>query len=134
MEENFEMVAVATTSQPMEATMIQVKLASHGIDSQLFSELTIGLNPLLSNAIGGVRVFVSAQDFAQASEILAERAQEKAQKEAVLARTCPACGNENGQKRRVSVWGGILMVLTLGIYSLLFMNPCYVCPNCRHKW
>lgn len=134
MEENFEMVAVATTSQPMEATMIQVELGSHGIDSQLFSELTVAANPLLSNAIGGVRVLVSAQDFARASEILAERAQAKAQKEAVLARTCPECGNENGQKRRGSVWAGILMILTFGIYSLLFMSPRYICPSCNHKW
>ena len=134
MKENGEIVAVATASQPMEATMIQVELESHGIESQLYSELTVAANPLLSNAIGGVRVLVSAQDFARASAILAERAREKAQKEAVLARTCPECGNENGQKRRCSVWAGILMILTLGAYSLLFMSPRYVCPSCNHKW
>lgn len=134
MKENFERVAVATTSQPMEATMIQVELASHGIDSQLFSELTIGVNPLLSNAIGGVRILVSAQDFERASEILAERAQAKAQKEALLARTCPACGNEDGTRRRLPVWFGILTVLTLGVYSLLFTSPRYVCPSCNNKW
>ncbi len=134
MEENVEMVAVATASQTMDATMIQVELDSCGIDSQLYSELTVAANPLLSNAVGGIRILVSARDFARASAILAERAQAKMQAAAIVAKTCPRCGDENGKARHLPIWVGILMILTLGAYSLLFPFPRYVCPRCKNKW
>ncbi len=52
MEQTPQMIVVATVSQPLEATPVQVKLGSFGIESQLNGEMTIAANPLLSNAVG----------------------------------------------------------------------------------
>jgi predicted RNA-binding Zn-ribbon protein involved in translation (DUF1610 family) len=127
-------ITIATASQPMEAAMIQVALGSHDLDSQLDGEYTIAVDPLLSNAIGGVQVKVAPTDVARAREILAEIAREKREAESLEARTCPSCGSVEGEKIKKPNLIGILTVLTLGGFSLLFPWPKYKCPSCGTTW
>ena len=129
-----EMVAVATVSQPIEAMPIQVELGSFGIESKLNGDLIVAANPLLSNAIGGIQVMVSPADAERAIEILAERRFVEAEAEAERARTCPNCGNKNGVSIKRPALIGILAVLTLGAFCLLYPWPRYKCPDCRYKW
>jgi len=128
------MVAVATASQPMDATTIQVELGSCGIESELDGEFTVAANPLLSNAIGGIKILVPVQDAERAMSILAISAQEKSEAAAVLAKTCPKCKNENGETVSRPNWAGILAVFTLGAFALFYPWPKYKCPNCNHTW
>jgi hypothetical protein len=128
------MVPVATVSQPMEAMPIQVKLGSFGIEAQLTDNLTVAANPLLSNAIGGIRIFVAAADAVRAAEILTEHRRAEAEEQAELARTCPKCGNKNGVIVKRPVLVGILAAVTLGAFCLLYPWPRYECHECRHKW
>ena len=125
---------VTTASQPMEATMIQVALGSHDIDSKLDGEYTIGVDPLLSNAIGGVKVMVAAEDLALAHQILTELEQNKKESEALKSRTCPSCGCEKGESMERPNIIGIASVLTLGAFTLLFPWSRYKCPDCGNKW
>jgi hypothetical protein len=134
MEENIKMVAVATASQPMEATLIQVELGSCGIDSNLDGEFTVAANPLLSNAVGGIRIVVSAEDAKHASAVLANYYKQKRETDAALEKTCPKCKNENGRTVRQPNWVGILSVITVGAFSLFYPWPKYRCPDCNHKW
>jgi hypothetical protein len=134
MEENIKMVAVATASQPMEATTIQVELGSCGIDSELDGEFTVAANPLLSNAIGGIKILVPLQEAERAMSILAANAQAKAEEEAALAKTCPKCKNENGEAIQRPNWAGVLAVITMGAFSVFYPWPKYRCPDCNHKW
>jgi hypothetical protein len=133
-EKTTGMVAVATVSQPMEATPIQVKLASFGIDSELSDDLTVATNPLLSNAIGGVRIFVAADKAEHASRILTEHRSAEAEAEIERSKTCPNCGNTHGEFVRRPILVGVVAVMTLGAFSLLYPWPRYKCPDCRHKW
>ncbi len=48
MESTPHMVVVATVSQPFEATPIQMKLGSFGIESELNGEMTVAANPFLA--------------------------------------------------------------------------------------
>ena len=128
------MVTVATVSHPIEATPIQMKLGSFGLESELDGDLTVAAHPLLSNAIGGIHILVSSADAARASEILAEHRRAEAAEEAQRARTCPKCKSQNGIPVKRPVLVGILAVLTIGVFSLLYPWPRYKCPDCRHKW
>ncbi len=134
MESTPHMVVVATVSQPFEATPIQMKLGSFGIESELNGEMTVAANPFLSNAIGGIQVLVSETDAERATEILAEHRRVEAEEEAARARTCPKCGNTNGVPVKRPVLIAILAVVTLGAFCLLYPWPRYRCPDCRHKW
>jgi hypothetical protein len=134
MEQTAQMVAVATASQPMDATTLQLELGSYGIESELDGEFTIAINPILSNAIGGMKILVSAEDAEQARSILAAHAQAKAEERAAKAKTCPKCNHENGEEIRRPSWAGILAVFTLGVFCLLYPWPKYRCPDCHHKW
>lgn len=134
MNNSSKWVTVATASQPMEATMIQVGLASHNLDSQLDGEYTVGVDPLLSNAIGGVQVQVAAEHEALARQVLEEIARNKQAEEFLKARTCPKCGSNQGVGMRKPNVIGILTVLTLGAFSLFFPWPKFKCPECGNRW
>lgn len=52
-----------------EAQLIKAKLESEDIRTMLMDEKTIDSDPLISQAIGGVKLFVHKEDFIKASAI-----------------------------------------------------------------
>ena len=114
--------------------MVQVVLESAGIQSFLEGEYTVSVNPLFSNAMGGVRLLVAASDAEEAARILAEYRQERAETEAKRVRSCPKCSREDGTTIPSSILFGVLAVMTLGVLSLLVSLPKYKCPGCGHTW
>ncbi len=65
-------ITVATFTYPMEAQMAKAKLELEGIDAFLKDELTVQMNFLYSDAIGGVKLQVNPKDFDIAQRILVE--------------------------------------------------------------
>ncbi|HKC59812.1 MAG TPA: DUF2007 domain-containing protein [Myxococcales bacterium] len=63
-------LVVATFALPTEAEMARGLLESNGIQALLRDEGLVGVHPLLSNAVGGVKVVVPAEDAERAREIL----------------------------------------------------------------
>ena len=55
-----------------EAIIYQGKLESHGIEVHIRDNNIVDSNPLYSNAVGGVKMFVKREDFDKAKEILGE--------------------------------------------------------------
>ena len=56
-----------------EADVIRMLLETEGIYVELWDVDTITWNPLLSNALGGIRIMVEDEDYAAACEILKQR-------------------------------------------------------------
>ena len=52
--------------------IIRGRLESEGIETFVQDELTIQIDPLYSNALGGIKLMVQPQDVVRATEILAE--------------------------------------------------------------
>ena len=76
MRENYTVLAVFEYST--EAQLVKSKLDSEEINSMLMDEKTIDTDPLLSQAIGGVKLLVHNDDLKKASTIYNEiRAYEK---------------------------------------------------------
>lgn len=75
-----------------EAQLVKSKLDSEGIDTILMDEKTIDSDPLISQAIGGVKLLVHNNDLEKASGIYNEiREYEKNEKGEAIH--CPKCSS-----------------------------------------
>ena len=61
---------IGVFDNPIQAHVVKAKLESEGIASYIRGEHTIGVNPLYSHILGGVRLEVEAEDAPQARRIL----------------------------------------------------------------
>lgn len=53
---------VASFATPVEADVLRMRLEAEGIRSVLADESTVGMNWVLGNAVGGVKVLVIESD------------------------------------------------------------------------
>lgn len=74
-----------------EAYLIKGKLESEGIEVFLQNENTINTDPLLSNAVGGVKLFVNTDNVLKAKQILASITSYSLDDKGELL-SCPNCG------------------------------------------
>ncbi len=65
-----KLVTVAIFVSPHEAGMAKGELEAYGIPAYVADEFAIGANPLLSNALGGIKVQVSANLVEEAYKVL----------------------------------------------------------------
>ncbi|MFL9843236.1 putative signal transducing protein [Flavobacterium rhizosphaerae] len=70
MENAFQKVAAYQYSS--EAIVIKGRLEAEGIEVFMADNYTIDVDPLVSNAIGGVKLFVRTENVEKAKEILSE--------------------------------------------------------------
>jgi hypothetical protein len=70
MNDNYKILAVFEYST--EAHVTKSKLDSEGFDTLLMDEKTIDSDPLISNAIGGVKLLVHKNDYEKAAVIYNE--------------------------------------------------------------
>src|SRR5690606_14859235 len=94
MKEKFSKIAVFQYSS--EAQIVKSRLEAEGIQVFLYDQFTVDTDPLVSNAIGGVKLKVWAEDEAEALRIL------KSISEYSLDGTgqeieCPICGSQKTQ-------------------------------------
>ena len=82
-----DLVTVKTFDSYFLANIILGRLQSEGIECYLKDEATVTMDPILTNAIGGIKLVVKKENAAEVSSIL------KRYDEAYLnAATCPQCG------------------------------------------
>ena len=79
-----------------EAIIYKGKLESEGIEVYIRDNHTIDSDPLVSNAIGGVKLFVDQEDFARAIKVLSEISAFSVDDKGALIK-CPNCGAERIQ-------------------------------------
>ncbi|KPM32888.1 Hypothetical protein I595_1315 [Croceitalea dokdonensis DOKDO 023] len=91
MENDYKVIARST--YPAEAIVIKGKLESEGIVVNMLDYHTINTDPLLSNAIGGVKLVVKQKDVPQAISILNAISEYSLTDNGTLV-TCPQCHAE----------------------------------------
>lgn len=64
-------VAVKASTYRHEAELVALGLASAGIDAWLVDQFLVSSDPLISNAIGGIKIHVAEHDEARARAVLA---------------------------------------------------------------
>lgn len=88
MNDNFKILAVFEYST--EAHVTKSRLDSEGFETMLMDETTIDTDPLVSNAIGGVKLLVHKKDFEKAALVYNEiRSYQKDAHENDIS--CPNC-------------------------------------------
>lgn len=124
-------------SSPIEANIVKGRLEAAGIHCFLADENTLTLNPLYSQALGGVKLHIMEDDLEKADSLLSQDVQLEVEDVPEGTMVCPVCGSSNvgfgGATRKRF---GILTMLI----SLLFMvypfhtNKVWHCYRCGHEF
>ena len=83
-------VILRTYNNYIPANITLSRLKEAGVHCYLKDEYTVTIDPLLSNAIGGIKLAVAEED-----EVLARQLLDKYQQEYWQSMTCPNCGSHN---------------------------------------
>lgn len=119
-----------------ETLIFQSKLESEGI--QVFSRdiNTINSNPLWSNAIGGVKLFVRTEDYEKANTILLEISKFSLDENNELLQ-CPKCGTQEIEMV-TSIKDGKKILAFILLLLIAMMPLCskhkYKCSKCRFEF
>jgi len=131
-EEKFTLVRRFQYSS--EAIIYQGKLESNGIEVYLRDNNIVDSNPLYSNAVGGVKMFVKTEDFTKAIEILSEVSLYSVDDENQPLQ-CPKCGAEQvAMEQSIDGIKSFLRVVLLGAFALLFSKYKYQCQKCNYEF
>ena len=112
-----EFVILETFENYIEANLVLGRMEEAGIKGWLKDENTITINPVLTNAIGGIKLMVSEDDLAKAIEVLNVLKEIKRKTYA-----CPNCGSHNieyiNSPRKAVNWLSSVLTWFLGSYAI----------------
>jgi hypothetical protein len=116
----------------IEAHIAKGVLEEDGISCWLKDENTVTIDPILTNAVGGIKIMVAKANAEKAWEILSQL-----KKEQKLAVVCPNCGSHNTElvstPRKPINWLSAISTFFVGDYALTIekVNHCF---DCRHEF
>ena len=119
-----------------EAYIYKGKIESEGIQVIVRDNHTVDTDPLVSNAIGGVKLFVFREDFERAKEILLDISLFSVDNDGELLK-CPNCGAEKIQllttiKDLKSFFS--FLVTLFAVVLPLYTRYKYKCEVCNHEF
>lgn len=125
-------VAVWSYDNYVPAHIAAGRLEEEGIKSWLKDENTVTIDPILSNAIGGIKLMVPEEDAKRAWTLLKEL-----EREHKATTPCPKCGSANIElvttPRKPSNWVSAIFGLFFSSYAMP-AEQVYHCFNCSHEY
>jgi predicted RNA-binding Zn-ribbon protein involved in translation (DUF1610 family) len=125
-----ELVVIRTFSNYFSASILLTKLRDAGIQCYLKDEYTVTMDPLLTNAVGGIKLVINKNVLQEVSQLLA-RFDEEYRQNAV----CPTCGSHNIDlvpKRSASNMITAIVSWLFSDYAVSVENV-YKCANCGYE-
>lgn len=125
-----ELVTVRTFSNYFSANILLSKLRDGGIQCFLKDEFTVTVDPVLSNAVGGIKLVVNKKDAAEVFELL-KKLDEEYRQNAV----CPKCGGHNIElvpKRNPANMITAIVSWLFSSYAVSAENV-YQCSSCGYE-
>jgi len=125
-----DFVILQSFNNYLDAHLLMAKLESEDIQCWLQDENTVTLYPILTNAVGGIKLFVNKNDFSRARQIFWEV--ENNRKKTI---ECPKCKGHNielvSTPRKAANWFSAILTFFLGDYALAVdkVNHCFDCGN-----
>ena len=108
------------------------RLEAEGIRAYLQDEHTVTIDPILSNAIGGIKLMVFEEQLPRAQELLHQF--EQVYKQAVA---CPHCHSSNillvPQRGNTINWLSAIALWLAGNYAMS-VKQVYRCFDCDHEF
>jgi hypothetical protein len=109
------------------------RLQEEGIECWLKDENTVTIDPLLGNAIGGIKLMVAEQDARNAWQLL--KTLERQHKSTT---PCPQCGSNNiefvSSPRKPGTWFSFLLSVLTTTYPMPATDQLYHCFDCSHEF
>jgi hypothetical protein len=125
-----DLVTVKTFDNYFLANITLTRLQASGIECYLKDENTVTIDPILTNAIGGIKLVVKKEDEATVIKLLRGYLIDY-----MLSATCPQCGsNSFTQVTKPGITNYITAILTW-LFSSYAVAPehIYQCGNCGYE-
>lgn len=126
-----ERVTVKTFDTSVNAHLFRIELENEGIESFIYDEETITMDPLMSNAIGGIKVKINAKDIERTKEFLAKREEENNP-------PCPNCGSKRIMTnfRSFKSASGIISAIAAFLFTIFppMFKTVNKCLDCNHEF
>jgi DNA-directed RNA polymerase subunit RPC12/RpoP len=126
-----EFVPVKTFDSYITANIWLGKLKDAGIHCYLKDEYTVTIDPILTNAIGGIKLCVDTEQLAECRELVFAFEHQNRQMQ-----QCPKCGSLNVEyisKPGATNWFSALLSWMLGSYAVS-AGQVYHCFNCGEEF
>lgn len=125
-------VAVKSFDNYVSAHIAMGRMEEEGIHCWLKDENTVTIDPILTNAVGGIKLMVAASQAERARSIF-----RIIDNEAKAAHPCPKCNSLNVElvstPRKASNWFSALVGLFLTSYAPK-IDMVYHCFDCGHEY
>ena len=125
-----DLVTVKTFDNYFSANIILTRLHAEGIECYLKDETTITIDPILTNAIGGIKLVVKKENARYVKSIL-----QRFEDEYTQAATCPKCtAHDFTYLAKPGVTNFLTAILT-SLFASYAVAPEYVyrCGNCGYE-
>ncbi len=107
------------------------RLKEEGMECWLKDENTVTIGPILTNAVGGIKLMVAEADAENAWKLL-----KRLQNEYQAGIVCAKCGSSNielvSTPRKPLTWFTAISTFFLGDYALT-VDKVYHCFDCKHE-
>ena len=120
-------VLIKRFDNSIDAHLFRISLENEGIECFLVDEEIVTINPLYSNAVGGIKAKVRQEDLERTLDFL-----KSIEKEQVIA--CPSCGSKDihldyTSKKALPHWIASLFSLLTVTYPITgkMFNTCKAC-------
>lgn len=122
-----EIVRLRTFDHYIPANIVLGRLRDAGVDAFLLDENTVTIDPILSNAIGGIKLAVRKEDEALARQLLDAFDAEYRQN-----LRCPSCGSDKIIQVPKKNAGNFLTAILTWLFSsyALTAEQVYQCQSC----
>jgi DNA-directed RNA polymerase subunit RPC12/RpoP len=120
-----------------EAIIIKGKLEAEGLEVFMADNFTIDTDPLVSNAIGGVKIFVRTEDLPKARQILADISRYSLDDngQEIVCENCSSTVTD--MVTSVTDWKALLaFIFSFGLFGTLpfYTKYKYRCNSCGHEF
>ncbi|MEO6844938.1 MAG: hypothetical protein ABI184_07175 [Ginsengibacter sp.] len=123
-------VTIRSFQNNFSAHLMLTKLRSGGIVCFLKDEFTVTVDPILSNAVGGIKLIVKKEDEQEAIELL--RIFDEAYMKSAV---CPQCGNHTIELVPKKTTKNLVTVLLSWLFGSYAISPenVYQCSTCKYE-
>lgn len=130
-------VKIAAYQYSSEAIIVKGKLESEGIEVFMADNFTIDTDPLVSNAIGGVKLFVKHEQL-EAAKVVMDDISRYALNDQGNPVSCPACGSDRVEMgttvmEKKSLFA-FLFAFIIGGGLPVYTKYKYRCTSCNNEF
>ena len=125
-----ELVTIRTFNNYFSASILLTKLRDGGIQCYLKDEYTVTMDPLLTNAVGGIKLVINKEDSKEVFELL-QQFDEDYRRKAV----CPKCGSHNIDLVPRQTTANMVTAILSWLFSnyAVSVENVYKCSNCGYE-